>query len=543
MKKIFIGFLCLTMIITSIIVFPFRAEATGERWVLAAIVEDDGKAAVDAVNAGGVRKASSSSNLGNYSYSWEYLGEGDTYYDPDLLEGENSTSQCTFSTPPTTIQGGETVTLSLKLSFGKQLLSYWSDNASASADFDKWDVEPGMVTGGSIPFKNKDGKSHFKIDTYKTVQVYSVSDTITAIAPRGSKDGDKIALRTMFDGVGQGTSYIYEWSASKEPMVMPSKNVAPESKPTIPKTPPKDPNYVDSGIRVSDVYGEVEVRRGDNEDLWNIVELDTVLYVGDHIRTSGNSGCILSMLDMTTFNVKEESEIIITVPSGQDSKLKLLMGNIYTNFQEIITHGTMEIEMNQAVAGIKGTTFVCEETGSKSTLKVLEGVVNLTSKKTGKVITVGAGEMAVADKDGELTKKALNIETEAKKWNKTILEMTISQKMMRVNGVKKEIDPGRDTTPVILNSRTLIPIRAVMESLGGSVGYDAKDQKISLQKGQDTLEMWIGKTTIKMNGKTRTMDVAPLIVNERTMVPVRFVAENFGYSVAWKAAEKTVVIQ
>ncbi len=535
--------LCFTMVLASIMVSPLKTEAAGERWVLVSIVEDDGKAAVDAVNAGGVRKASSSSKLGDYSYSWEYLGEGDTYYDPDLLEGENSTSQCTFSTPPTTIQGGETVTLSLKLSFGKQLLSYWSDNASASADFDKWDVEPGMVTGGSIPFKNKDGKTHFKIDTYKTVQVYSVRDTISAIAPKGSKEGDKIALRTMFDGVGQGTSYIYEWSASKQPMAMPSKNVTPPTKPTPPKTQPKDLNYVDSGIRVSDLHGEVLVRRGDNEDVWEMVELDTVLYVGDHIVTSGDSGCILSMLDMTTFHIKEESEIIITVPSGQDSKLDLIMGNIYTNIQEIITHGNMEIEMNQAVAGIKGTTFVCEETGDKSTLKVLEGVVSLTSKKTGKAISVGAGEMAVADKDGELTKKSFNIETEAKAWNKTIIEMTINQKLMKVNGVKKEIDPGRDTTPVIYNSRTLIPIRAVMESLGGSVGYDAKEKKITLTKGKDTLEMWIGKTTIKMNGKSKTMDVAPLILKERTMVPVRFVAENFGYSVAWKAATQTVVIQ
>ncbi len=39
------------------------------------------------------------------------------------------------------------------------------------------------------------------------------------------------------------------------------------------------------------------------------------------------------------------------------------------------------------------------------------------------------------------------------------------------------------------------------------------------------------------------MDVAPLILKERTMVPVRFVVENFGYSVAWKVATQTVVIQ
>ena len=72
---------------------------------------------------------------------------------------------------------------------------------------------PGFVTGGAIRFKNKDEKDYFKIDTYSTVQVYSVSETLTAEAPTGSKEGDKIALRTMFSGHKQGTCYIYEWKA------------------------------------------------------------------------------------------------------------------------------------------------------------------------------------------------------------------------------------------------------------------------------------------------------------------------------------------
>ena len=60
-------------------------------------------------------------------------------------------------------------------------------------------------------FKNKDGKESFTIDTYKTVNIYSVSETLTATAPTGSKAGDKIALRTTFSGATQGTCYIYMW--------------------------------------------------------------------------------------------------------------------------------------------------------------------------------------------------------------------------------------------------------------------------------------------------------------------------------------------
>lgn len=543
MKRIFMILLCFLFVTAGVITLPFEVHGASARWVLAKVVDYDGKDQVSATNRGGVYEANSSSKLGNYSYTWKYLGEGDAYYDPDLLTGEHSTSQCTFSTPPTTIQGGETVTLSMKLSFGDQLLSYYTDKASASADFDKWDMEPGYTTGASVPFKNKDGKSSFKIDTYKTVKVYSVNDTLTAKAPKGVKEGDKIALRTIFHGVKQGTCYIYEWSSTKKPIEIPSTKELPAPKATTPKTEQSNPHYEDSGIRVSDLYGEVLVRRGDNEDVWDIVELDTILYVGDHIKTSGDSGCILSMLDMTTFHIKPESEIIVTVPSGKNSIIELVLGNIYANVKEIVTHGTMEVEMNQAVAGIKGTTFICEETGSKSTLKVLEGKVNLSSNITGNAVSVSAGEMVVADAAGNLTKSTFNIEMEAKKWDKTIIELVIGQKLMKVNGMQKEIDPGRETTPMVVNGRTLIPIRAVIEAMGGTVDYDAKDQRIKLKKGKDTLQMWIGKTGITLNGSPKIMDTAPIILNGRTMVPVRFVAENFGYSVAWKAAEQTVVIQ
>ena len=73
-------------------------------------------------------------------------------------------------------------------------------------------MTPGSVTRNSIDFKNKDGKDSFEIDTYHSVQVHSVSDTITAVAPSGSQEGDRIAIRTIYySHVSMGTNYVYEW--------------------------------------------------------------------------------------------------------------------------------------------------------------------------------------------------------------------------------------------------------------------------------------------------------------------------------------------
>ncbi len=199
-------------LLSSQVIFPsIKAHAEGGEWRLIDTKNYDGKEQVDATNANGAYSATSSSSPGSYSYTWEYLGDTDTYYDPDLLNGENSSSICTFSVPPSVIMGGETVTLSLSLQFGAQMLSYFSDAASASADFDQWDVEPGYSADGGPSFKNAEEKDTFEINTYPSVNILSVSETITAIAPIGMEEGEKIALRTMFNGQKQGTCYIYEW--------------------------------------------------------------------------------------------------------------------------------------------------------------------------------------------------------------------------------------------------------------------------------------------------------------------------------------------
>ncbi|MDD3660941.1 MAG: hypothetical protein PHT89_09495 [Lachnospiraceae bacterium] len=210
MKKWF-HFLSLILLLSASLFPEIEVHAEGGEWQQVDVKNYDGKEYVDATNANGSYEASSSSAPGSYSYTWKYLGETDTYYDPDILNGETSTSICTFSVPPSSIKGGETITLSLSLQFGAQMLSYYTDAASASADFDAWDSEPGYATDGSIPFVNAEGEDQFKIDSYPTVNILSISEIVTATAPIGTEAGEKIALRTVFSGQKQGTCYIYEW--------------------------------------------------------------------------------------------------------------------------------------------------------------------------------------------------------------------------------------------------------------------------------------------------------------------------------------------
>jgi N-acetylneuraminic acid mutarotase len=96
-----------------------------------------------------------------------------------------------------------------------------------------------------------------------------------------------------------------------------------------------------------------------------------------------------------------------------------------------------------------------------------------------------------------------------------------------------------DTAPVIVESRTFLPIRYVVEELGAVVDWYASDQKVTIEFGSKTIELWIGKNYASVNGSNLLIDpdnpdVAPFIQDPgRTMMPLRFIAENLGCKVDW----------
>jgi len=126
--------------------------------------------------------------------------------------------------------------------------------------------------------------------------------------------------------------------------------------------------------------------------------------------------------------------------------------------------------------------------------------------------------------------------------NRGFILMTIGKDTMIVNGQVAEIDPGRGTAPLIENGRTLVPIRAIVEAMGGTAEWDAATSKVTISALNHNVEMQVGSKNIAVDGGTASMDIAPEIINGRTMLPIRFVTENIGCSVAWIASTQEVVI-
>ncbi|MCX7749937.1 MAG: stalk domain-containing protein [Clostridia bacterium] len=120
--------------------------------------------------------------------------------------------------------------------------------------------------------------------------------------------------------------------------------------------------------------------------------------------------------------------------------------------------------------------------------------------------------------------------------------LKINSPKMTYNGVVKEIDPGRGTAPVVISGRTLLPIRSLIEQLEGTVAWDSYLEKVTIELNEKKIELWIGERKALIDGNEAALDVAPQVINGRTMLPLRFISETLGYKVNWDNNTKQVTI-
>lgn len=99
-----------------------------------------------------------------------------------------------------------------------------------------------------------------------------------------------------------------------------------------------------------------------------------------------------------------------------------------------------------------------------------------------------------------------------------------------------------DVAPVIENGRTLVPIRVISENLGLEVDWDNNLKQITISQGDDHFIFVIGQNFYTKDEIKQDLDVAPKIINDRTFVPIRVIAEAFNQEVNWDNVARTVAI-
>lgn len=101
-----------------------------------------------------------------------------------------------------------------------------------------------------------------------------------------------------------------------------------------------------------------------------------------------------------------------------------------------------------------------------------------------------------------------------------------------VNDIQKQIDvDNTDVAVFVENDRSYVPVRFISESYDGQVEWTEKTQTVNIKFADRAISLTIGKPEIIINGKTQKLDVAPIVRNDRTFLPLRACTEAIGKEV------------
>lgn len=102
-----------------------------------------------------------------------------------------------------------------------------------------------------------------------------------------------------------------------------------------------------------------------------------------------------------------------------------------------------------------------------------------------------------------------------------------------------------DQSPIVMDERVLVPMRAIFEALGCNVDYASYDGTtyVYAYNNFKNITLEIGKNEISINGETKEIDVPAMILNNRTLVPIRAISEGMDATVDWDGETKTVIIE
>ena len=118
---------------------------------------------------------------------------------------------------------------------------------------------------------------------------------------------------------------------------------------------------------------------------------------------------------------------------------------------------------------------------------------------------------------------------------------------IRVLPVESVVAKGRklkfDTPPVIKGNRTLLPVRAISEGFGADVQWDEDERRVTITKDAILIILWIDNAVTIVNGEEVAIDVPAGLMNNRAMLPMRFIIEILGSNVNWDPETETIEIE
>lgn len=245
------------------------------------------------------------------------------------------------------------------------------------------------------------------------------------------------------------------------------------------------------------------------------------------LMTEGRHEVVVTATDAANNSTAARFDLVVDT-QGPDINLEVVPAMTFN--RQLVVRGTVHDT-------VSGVVSVKVEGGP---VLVIDGVFSSTV-----LLARGMNRVPVTavDRAGNMTQAELVVSLVEVGLPPTVLRLTIGSLTMYVDGNPVSLD----SAPVIREGRTMLPIRAIAESIDAHVVWEAGERKVTIAHGMTTIELRIGDNSARVNGEAVQIDdanskVVPYIANGRTMLPIRFIAEALGMDVEWNASTRMVVL-
>lgn len=342
----------------------------------------------------------------------------------------------------------------------------------------------------------------------------------------------------------EGTDYVAEDFEGKDVIVLYGASTRSIPAITVPS------QIIALNTEAQDV--EEEVKEEVTEDVFepcyvnsNYLVFDAVVEEIEEnavVTTVGEQEMVFNIFEETLFSSKTKDML-----KKGDSVKFVVDGNAPTTYQLPVTYTAVAVvrtEENVFVGEFKlrdGALTSCNNTlaltleGTDYTAKDLKNkdliVIYENSTKSIPALTTPTQIIELRDND----KSFKDFLHEQVKAVKEVIDIY-------VNRIKIDFSKYDNVLPIIEDDFTLIPLRAVAESLNCTVDFDDATKTVTITSNDKVITLVLNAKTANVNDKEVTLDKEAKVINDRTMVPARFISEALGYVVDWDGDSKSVVI-
>ncbi len=260
------------------------------------------------------------------------------------------------------------------------------------------------------------------------------------------------------------------------------------------------------------------------------------------VTTVDEQEMVFNIFEETLFNAKTKD----TLKKGDSVKF-IVDGNAPTTYQLPVTYtavAAVKTEENVFVGEFKlrdGALVSCDNTlalnleGTDYTAKELKNndliVIYENTTKSIPAITTPSQVIVLRDNNKSF-----------KEFLKEGVQAVKSVIDIYVNRIKVDFSKYDNVLPIIEDDFTLIPLRAVAEALNCNVDFDDATKTVTITSEDKVITLVLNAKTAKVNDKEVALDKEAKVINDRTMVPARFISESLGYEVDWDGDSKSVII-